>query len=273
VGEINEVKRLFPFAASYSQVYEHFNLLGPRTVLAHAIHLSSDEMDLIRKRKCGVSHCPTSNFNLRSGTSRVGEMLNRGIKVGLGTDVSGGFGLSMLSAIREASVVAKVLNFPDLSGGNGNGNGIEVKVPNALKDPQPDVVQDDAKVIDGRYPQEAVGGSFMSGKEKKVGNGSNGLLTSHGQYDYERETQHDFTQGPLSIATLFWLATLGGAEVCSLASRVGSLEKGKEFDALLVSTTSVWGPRGYTGNPGMYIENEGQSFSLRSSKFDQRYLC
>ncbi len=61
-------------------------------------------------------------------------------------------------------------------------------------------------------------------------------------------------QGPLSIATLFYLATLGGAEVCAMASRIGSLEVGKEFDALLVQTTSHWGSRGVTGNPGCFVE-------------------
>lgn len=54
-----------------------------------------------------------------------------------------------------------------------------------------------------------------------------------------------FAQNQLSIATLLYLATLGGAELCSLSARVGSLESGKAFDALVVSV------RADAGNPGI----------------------
>lgn len=73
-------------------VYDHFGLLTQKTILAHCVHLEETEMTLIKQRKAGISHCPTSNVNLRSGCSPVAELLDRGIKVGLGTDVSGGFG-------------------------------------------------------------------------------------------------------------------------------------------------------------------------------------
>lgn len=96
---ILEFIELFPFASSYTQIYDHFDLLTSNTILAHCVHLEDAEMDLIKLRGAGISHCPTSNFNLRSGTSRVGDMLDKGIKVSLGTDVSGGFGLGVLSAL------------------------------------------------------------------------------------------------------------------------------------------------------------------------------
>ncbi len=164
---------LFPFAESYTAVYDHFSLLTPRTVLAHCVHLEDDEVELLAKRGCGVSHCPTSNVNLRSGNCPVGKLLNRGIKVGLGTDVSGGYGLSIMSAIREASVVAKVLGFAqrDLA-------------------EKPDVAS----------------------KEKQTA---------------DDDSAYDFTQGPLPIATLFYLATMGGAAVCAMEHKIGSLEPGK----------------------------------------------
>jgi len=59
----------------------------------------------------GLSHCPTSNFNLNSGIAPIGYFLDRGIKVGLGTDVSGGYSPSILNAIQNASLAAKALSF------------------------------------------------------------------------------------------------------------------------------------------------------------------
>lgn len=90
---------MFPFANSYTGIYDHFELLRSNTILAHCVHLEESEMDLIKQRNAGISHCPTSNFNLRSGTSRITDLLDRGIKVSLGTDVSGGFSLGILSAL------------------------------------------------------------------------------------------------------------------------------------------------------------------------------
>jgi guanine deaminase len=81
VGEIQTTHELFPEATSYADVYDSHGLLGPRTILAHAIHLGDDEVELVKKRGAGVSHCPTSNFNLRSGVCPVGKLLDRGIKV------------------------------------------------------------------------------------------------------------------------------------------------------------------------------------------------
>ena len=66
---------------TYAGVYDAYGLLRGNTVLAHAVHLEDAEAALIAARGAGVSHCPTSNFNLRSGCARVGALLDRGIKV------------------------------------------------------------------------------------------------------------------------------------------------------------------------------------------------
>ena len=48
-----------------------------------------------------------------------------------------------------------------------------------------------------------------------------------------------FASKPLKIATLFWLATLGGARVCNLEHKIGSLEVGKSFDAIVVNVRNT----------------------------------
>ena len=66
---------------TYAGVYDAYGLLRDNTVLAHAVHLEPEEVTLIKARNAGVSHCPTSNFNLRSGCARIGMLLDRGVKV------------------------------------------------------------------------------------------------------------------------------------------------------------------------------------------------
>lgn len=82
LAEIEYTRVLFPSAPSYAGVYDAFCLLKHNTILAHAVHLSGNEMDLIKARDAGISHCPTSNFNLNSGVAPVGVFLDKGIKVG-----------------------------------------------------------------------------------------------------------------------------------------------------------------------------------------------
>ncbi|KAK8042495.1 guanine deaminase [Apiospora phragmitis] len=112
VGEIALVCELFPDAADYASVYDGFGLLTPRTVLAHAVHLSEAEAALIKKRGAKVAHCPCSNSALTSGECRVRWLLDRGVAVGLGTDVSGGYSASVLEAARLACLVSRHLAMP-----------------------------------------------------------------------------------------------------------------------------------------------------------------
>jgi guanine deaminase len=79
--EIEYTKLLFPNAPHYAGVYDMFGLLREGTVLGHACHLTEDEVRLVKERNAGIAHCPTSNFNIRSGMANVGMYLDRGIKV------------------------------------------------------------------------------------------------------------------------------------------------------------------------------------------------
>ncbi|KAK1965117.1 guanine deaminase [Colletotrichum sublineola] len=106
-GEIELVKELFPESASYTDVYDAHGLLGDKTVLAHAIHLSEEEAATIAERGAKVSHCPCSNSSITSGAARVRWLWDKGIDVGLGTDMSGGYSPSILDAARQAALVSR----------------------------------------------------------------------------------------------------------------------------------------------------------------------
>ncbi|KAL5349036.1 hypothetical protein ACLOAV_006462 [Pseudogymnoascus australis] len=107
--EIDLVAELFPESKSYAEVYDSHGLLGPKTVLAHAVHITDEERALIKKRGAGISHCPVSNAALASGMAEVRTWLDDGISVGLGTDVSGGYSPSVLEAVRQALLCSRNL--------------------------------------------------------------------------------------------------------------------------------------------------------------------
>ncbi|KAM6515870.1 hypothetical protein FALCPG4_014076 [Fusarium falciforme] len=106
-GEIALVAKQFPESGSYAEVYDNHGLLTRRTILAHAVHLSEEEAALVARRGSKVSHCPCSNSSLTSGAARVRWMWDRGITVGLGTDMSGGYSPSVLEAARQAALVSR----------------------------------------------------------------------------------------------------------------------------------------------------------------------
>jgi guanine deaminase len=99
-GEIAEVARLFPDSTDYVDVYDRAGGLGPRTILAHAIHLSDRELARLVETDTRVAHCPASNLFLASGIMPLARYLEAGLRVGLGSDVAGGPDASMFSVMR-----------------------------------------------------------------------------------------------------------------------------------------------------------------------------
>lgn len=101
--EIAEVARLFPEARDYVDVYDRAGGLGPRSVLAHAIHLSDREQQRLAETRTPVAHCPTSNLFIGAGVMPLAERLAAGLEVGLGSDVSGGAELSLFGVMRTGA--------------------------------------------------------------------------------------------------------------------------------------------------------------------------
>lgn len=155
--EISWVKSLFPECPNYTSVYDKFGLVNDRTILAHGIHLTQDELKLIKSKKTSLSHCPSSNSFITSGEAPVKKYLYEDrINVSLGTDLAGGYEQSILGVVRALVMVSHHL---------------------------------------------AMGNS----KDPKIG-----------------------------VAEGLYMATVGGATACNLASSVGTIEAGKKFDAQLI---------------------------------------
>jgi len=84
---------------------EEQEILGPKTLVAHAIHVDAFEMDSFRATKTKISHQPRSNMNNAVGVAEVEKLLDRGITVGLGND---GFYNNMFTEIHTAYLLHRI---------------------------------------------------------------------------------------------------------------------------------------------------------------------
>src|ERR1700675_3566866 len=100
--EIEKVHNLHMSARDYTDVYEKYGLLTPKTMLGHCLHLSSREIDAIAAAQSNIAHCPTSNFFLGSGLLQLDQLLKAGLAIGLGSDVAAGPELNMWEGLRGA---------------------------------------------------------------------------------------------------------------------------------------------------------------------------
>lgn len=243
--EISTTLDLFPSSKTYADVYDSFGLLREGTILAHAVHLGKQELHLIAGKGAGISHCPTSNFNLKSGGAKIGEMLDAGIKVsaednggrngrtdtgtlndtlvltlslfsfsfseqvGLGSDCSGGYALGVLPQLRNASSLSKLTALEYES----------APPPSSLT-----------------------------------------VLSS----------ASSFTGKSLPLAVLFHMATLGGASLCRLSSITGNFLPGKEFDALLVQSGKS--PNFFTADLGVPLEKRRKWDAEKLKETFERFL-
>jgi len=167
-AEIAWVRDLCPDTDSYAQSYDRFSLLGKdaKSIMAHCVHLSGEEIGLLKERGVFIAHCPQSNTNLASGIAPVRQFLDMGMHVGLGTDVAGGYSLSIFRAMADAAEVSKL-----------------------------------------------------------------------------RWKLSDDSLKPLTIPEIFYLATKGGGE---FFGKVGSFEKGYEFDAVVLDDSNIPSPNSLT---------------------------
>lgn len=107
--EIAWVKELEPESTCYGDAYDRYGLFGQTpTVMAHCVWSDGEELELIKRRGVVVAHCPTSNFNVASGMAPIRKFLYEGVKVGLGSDISGGHDLSIFRMMVYAIQVSKM---------------------------------------------------------------------------------------------------------------------------------------------------------------------
>jgi 5-methylthioadenosine/S-adenosylhomocysteine deaminase len=107
-----------PFESQYSQdnygktsieMLDEIGFFDGPTIAAHVVWPTATEIPILRDRKVGVIHNPSSNMKLASGVSPVAEMLAAGVRVGLGTDgPASNNDLDMWEEMRLAAFLQKV---------------------------------------------------------------------------------------------------------------------------------------------------------------------
>ena len=112
LDEVAEVARLFPWAPDYLAVYERYEFMGRRFVLAHNVHGSTDEIRRLSVHRSSVAHCPNSNAALGSGIFPMSRHVAAGVRCALGTDVGGGTGFGMMKEALAAYLMQRLAPEP-----------------------------------------------------------------------------------------------------------------------------------------------------------------
>jgi guanine deaminase len=108
VNEVRWVQELFPERQNYTDVYAHYGLVGARSIFAHGIHLSAQELGTLASAGATIAFCPTSNLFLGSGLFPWNATRRAGVNIALATDVGAGTSFSMLQTLNEAYKVQQL---------------------------------------------------------------------------------------------------------------------------------------------------------------------
>ncbi|KLO20356.1 Metallo-dependent hydrolase [Schizopora paradoxa] len=89
-------------------VFDAHGLLTPRTIQAHCTFLGPACFDRLHDRGTAIAHCPLSNAYFSSQPFKLREALDFGVKVGLGTDIAGGYSIDIMNSMRTSVLVSRM---------------------------------------------------------------------------------------------------------------------------------------------------------------------
>ena len=158
-AEIAFTQELYPWSRDYTDVYEHYDLLGKKSLFGHCIHLSEREADALSQSGSVAVFCPTSNLFLGSGLFDYQRYRRREapLRIAAATDVGGGTNYSMLRTMDEGYKVIALngekLNpfqsFWQLTRGNAEALSVADKVGTLDEGTDADIVVLDARSTPG----------------------------------------------------------------------------------------------------------------------------
>ena len=93
-----------------AEVLDEYGLLTDKSVMAHGTLLTQADLDTFKARGVAVAHCPISNVYFGNAVLPVSKLLQQQVKIGLGTDISGGYSPSIYQNIRQAVMSSRMLN-------------------------------------------------------------------------------------------------------------------------------------------------------------------
>jgi guanine deaminase len=86
-----------------------FGLLREKSVMAHCNFLNDDDADLFHETGTAVCHCPISNAYFANSVIPIAHLHSKGVEIGLGSDISGGFSPSLYDNARQAVISSRML--------------------------------------------------------------------------------------------------------------------------------------------------------------------
>ncbi len=92
-----------------AEVLNKFGLLTDKSIMAHGTQLSDSDLDLFEKTQSSIAHCPISNAFFGNSVMRVNDAHQKNVKIGLGTDISGGFSPSIYRNMQQAIMSSQML--------------------------------------------------------------------------------------------------------------------------------------------------------------------
>jgi len=105
--EVDDIRK--QFGKTPIEYVRDLGLLDFPVLGAHCVHLTQDDIKIIKEKNVGVAHNPESNMKLASGIAPIPQLLAEGINVGLGTDgAASNNNLDMLEEMRSAALLHKV---------------------------------------------------------------------------------------------------------------------------------------------------------------------
>lgn len=155
LGEIAFAKELYPNLPDYVGIYEHYGLLGPKTLLGHCIHMTDREIAAMSETGAVAVFCPTSNLFIGSGLFDRQRMIDGNVRIGVATDIGGGTSYSMLRTLDEGYKVLQlkgqrlspIESFYMMTLGNARALCLEHKIGSLEVGADADIVVLDAKAV------------------------------------------------------------------------------------------------------------------------------
>ncbi|ADG13768.1 amidohydrolase [Methanocaldococcus infernus ME] len=107
IKRVKELTGMKPF--EYLNSFKFFD--GVKVIAAHCVHLSDEEIKIIKEKRVNVSHNPISNLKLASGVAPIPKLLKEGINITLGTDGCGSNNnLNLFEEIKVCAILHKGVN-------------------------------------------------------------------------------------------------------------------------------------------------------------------
>ncbi len=111
--EIEWVKSLHPECSEYWETYDRYGLFKENTIMAHCVHSSEREIEAMASHSVTAAYCADSNINIMSGVAPIRHMIDKGVRVTLGSDVAGGSEKAMYRVMTTSIKASKVRSMYD----------------------------------------------------------------------------------------------------------------------------------------------------------------